>query len=235
MDFDQIDKSFYYFIRTNIKKNRIFKVGKEHPNPFLSINEDNINIGIFGDINVEKIDLAFRIIYDELYEHFYDDFKTNFADIDLIKLIQINGKPQKLAIIDSTLAKNIDTSYYSLVQGIIFVFSIDIISSPNYIESIRNHYDKAKKSIKNEIIFAIGLKVNKNKPDIKIQQQEHSKIENIQEQFKCPVFIFSIETGENVEDMFFYLTKKIIKNYKQNNKTKLKSHIRKHKKKQTHK
>lgn len=229
-DPDEINRPFYNFVRMNKENKNIIKVGKEHRNPFLDININNINIGIFGDTNVEKTEFAFRIIFDDLYKHFNEDFKTNFTDIELTKLIEVNNERRYLSIIDSSLAEVIDDSYYLLVQGIIFVFSIDLISSPNYIDIIQKEYNKAMKSIKGEFIFEIGLKVDKNKKDIKIQQKDKTKIDNIEEQFKCPVFIFSTETGENIEDMIYYLTKKISKCNKQTKKVKQKKHKQQKKK-----
>lgn len=129
------------------------KIGKEHRNPFLNIKNDHINIGLFGDIR-NKTELAFRFVYGDFYEYFYRDFTTNFNDVDLTKIVEVNNEIFKLSVIDSTFVKKIDKSYYSAVSGIIFVFNFNIISSPDddYLVKIDDTYNEASNAVKVKLI-----------------------------------------------------------------------------------
>lgn len=70
---NDINKPFYHFIPQSSKKEEeMVKIGVEHRNPFKSINDDEINIGIFGDENVNKT---------EFYTEYYTNFQTKFIDI----------------------------------------------------------------------------------------------------------------------------------------------------------
>ena len=228
-DIESINKPFYYFLHQNYQKSKeIIKVGKEHRNPFNNIKSDHINIGLFGSVNVNKTDLAFRFVFNDLYEHFYDDFINNFADIDLTKVIEINSRFFELSVIDSSFNTIVDKSYYSAVQGMIFIFSIDILSKTNYIDDIRLIYKEAKNSVQDDLNCVIALKLKENQQNA-IEYQE--KIKSISKEFDCDTFIFSIETGENVENMFYYLAKKIVIKQKQKKKKKFSKKKKHHHKK----
>lgn len=72
---EYINKPFFSFLPDVYEyRNDILKIGKEYRNPFNDIIKDHINIGLFGSKNVNKTELAFRYIYDDLYKYFYDDF-----------------------------------------------------------------------------------------------------------------------------------------------------------------
>lgn len=144
-------------------------MNKEHNNPFLNINNNNINIELFG----YKTLLSFRYIYGEFYEKFYLDYKNNFPDVDLVKVIEANNQIIRLTIIDSSMVDSIEKSYYSSVNGLIFVFDINVLLSINFIEKIRLELNEAKGSINSELLFEIALYIN-----------EDEKINEIRNEFK---------------------------------------------------
>lgn len=228
-DIESINKPFYYFLYQNYKITKeILKIGKEHRNLFNNIKKNQINIGLFGSTSVNKTDLAFRYVYEDLYEHFYEDYKKNYTDIELTKIVEINNENIELSVIDSSFIKNIDDSYYSAVQGIIFVFGIDILLTTKYIDSIQAFYSKAKESVKNDLNFVIALKLEENQQNTINFKLANEKINCISTEFNCNVFIFSTKTGENVESIFYCLAKQIITKQKQKNRL-LKKKKRHHK------
>ena len=120
---NDINKPFYHFIPQSSKKEEeMVKIGVEHRNPFKSINEDEINIGIFGDENVNKAELGFKFVYEEFYTEYYTNFQIKFIDIKLTKIMDACNEMNKVTVIDSTFVNDIKKSYYSLLQGFIFVF-----------------------------------------------------------------------------------------------------------------
>lgn len=143
---NEINKPFFYFLQLKgfqSKPNDILKIGKEHTNPFYTIQKNRISIGLFGSKDANKTELGFRFVYQEFYEHYYKDYITNFADIDLYKIFEVSNKVYELGVIDSSFVNEIDKSYYSLVQGIIFVFNIEIITTKKYIDEIKQFYNRA--------------------------------------------------------------------------------------------
>ena len=52
--------------------------------------------------------------------------------------------------------------------------------------------------------------------------EKFEKINEIEKEFNCNVFVFSTKTGENVNEMLYFLTKKIIENSKQTKRSKKK-------------
>lgn len=140
------------------------------------------------------------------------NFKNNYIDYELTKIVEINNEIFELSVIDSTFVKIIDDSYYSAMNGLIFVFDIEILSAPNYIDDISAVYNKAKESVKNKLNFIIALKIDK------VSQYSfdysdkfaNEKIDTICEKFKCNVLIVSTKTGENVEYLFYLLAKQVI-------------------------
>lgn len=164
------------------KQNEIIKIGKEHRNPFINIKPNRTNLGVFGSNNVNKTELCFKFVFEEFYKHYYEEFTTKFSDIELTKVIEVCNKIVSLSVIDSTFVNNIEKEYYSAVQGIIFVLSIDILSTTNYINEIKHYYDKAAESVKKNLIFIIALQINEDQQDqiIMEDQMMNSKIDEIE-------------------------------------------------------
>lgn len=162
-----------------------------------------------------------------------NDFLTNFKEIELTKIIEVSNEIHKVTVIDSTFVTKIYNSYYSAVQGIVFVFNFDIMLKQNCNDTIRAVVNEARESVKGELISVIGLKITESqKSEINLKDKIiNQQIENISKEFKNEVFIFSIETGENIEEIFRFLIKRIIFKHKEieNSNVKKKHKKRRHK------
>ena len=113
----------------------------------------------------------------------------------------------KVTVIDSTFVNDIKKSYYSLLQGFIFVFNIDIILNEKYKDEIGFVYNKVKESVKEELISVIALKRTKSQEIVDLKNESIiQKIDHISHEFKSKIFIFSIETGENIQNMFYFIS-----------------------------
>ena len=159
---------------------------------------------------------------------------NNFSDNKLEKIVEIKNKYFNVSILDSTFVNNNKddfSSCYSAVQGIVFVFQIDLLSSSDFINEINQFYSKAKESVLGELNIVIGLQVSKNDELNDLYQNLFDQINQIENQFKCEVFLFQIENGENVEDMFHFLIKKIIKKEKRKKDSSIKKKAKTSKKK----
>ena len=199
------------------------KVGKDYHNPFNNINKDHLNIGLFGNKDVNKTELAFRYIYGDLYKMFYDDFIENYAENSLDKIVECQNKYFEVSILDSTFVNDEEDddnfgSYYSAVQGIVLVFQIDLLSS-EFMNEINHFYEKVKGAVNDEINLIIALSVEENEQINDLYQINADKIIEIEKTFNCKVILFSNENGENVEYLFYILIKKIVQNKKQRKKS----------------
>lgn len=211
-DMKTINKPFYFFFQSTNKQKEIIKTNQEHNNPFLNLNKTNINIGLFGDKSIIKTELAFRYVYGEFYEPFYLDYKSNFSNVELTKVIEVNNKVFQLALIDSTFVENIEKSFYSSVHGLLFVFNINILTSNNWMDTLRKSYIEAKEAVKGEMFFEIALCINDEEDKNQIVRL-NEKIVEIKNEFKCRTFQISLKTGENLNEMFYFLAKKITQFY----------------------
>lgn len=158
-DITSINELFFYFLPHDKKfdKKKI-KLGKEHRSPFDNIKENAINIGIFGRENVNITKLWFHFVYEEFYQHFSQDFETNFSEIELTKIVEISNEIVSISVIDTTFAgKNEYKKHYFELQGFIFAFNIDAIFKPTYKEEIFKVYNEMKDIVGEDLIFAIAL------------------------------------------------------------------------------
>lgn len=235
---DEINNPFYFFLSQDISKSvknspnvskkfkqyNMFKLGREHRNPFDDINKKDINIGIFGSEYANKTELGFKFVYEDAHKYYYDDHQTNFTDIKLSKFVEVCNEMVSVSVIDSTYVKNIEKTYYSMLQGIIIAFNIDIIYNPQYKNEIMKVYNEIKESAQEDLIYVIAL--------IKMKEEQHQleikdRIDILSNELKEEIFIISIEDNENVFDIFYFLIRRIIKKRKQKkiiNKNKKKKH-----------
>lgn len=94
-DITSINELFFYFLPHDKKfDKKMIKLGKEN----------TINIGIFGRENVNITKLWFRFVYEEFYQHFSQDFETNFSEIELTKIVEISNEIVSISVIDTTFA-----------------------------------------------------------------------------------------------------------------------------------
>lgn len=170
---------------------------------------------MFGSENVNKTELAFKYIHYDVYKNFYDDFIEKFIENDLEKIVDIKSNYYNVSILDSTFVRNDDFgSCYSVVQGIVFVFQIDLLSSSGFSKEINLFYKNAIDSVGGELNVIIAFRVDEKDKISDLYQSHFDKIDQIEKIFECEVFLFSIENGEN-EDLFYCLIKKIVNNNKE--------------------
>ncbi|KAK8834818.1 hypothetical protein M9Y10_018130 [Tritrichomonas musculus] len=234
-DITSINELFFYFLPHDKKfdKKKI-KLGKEHRSPFDNIKENTINIGIFGRENVNITKLWFRFVYEEFYQHFSQDFETNLSEIELTKIVEISNEIVSISVIDTTFAgKNEYKKHYFELQGFIFGFNIDAIFKPTYKEEIFKVYNEMKDIVGEDLIFAIALVIqNLENIQNKLEDQiTDERIEELCKYMKSEIFIISSESGENINNIFHFLSKQILNNRKMSKSTKKKKKRTKHKNK----
>ena len=83
-------------------------------------------------------------------------------------------------------------------------------------DDIRLFCKDAKNSVQDDFNCIIALKLKENQQD-SIEYQE--KIKKISAELNCNVFIFSIETGQNINYMFHYLAKQFVIKQRQKKKS----------------
>lgn len=150
------------------------------------------------------------------------------------KIVECENNFFNVSILDSTFVNNNEDNFrscYSAVQGIVLVFQNDLLSSSDFIDEINHFYENAKDAVKGELNLIIALNATENEQINDLYQINTEKIIEIEEKFKCELFLFSIENSENVENLFYFLVKKIVRNKKQKKKSVKKR--RHHKKKKT--
>ena len=142
---------------------------------------------------------------------FVDNYITTIGLDYKLKYVQLDsGQVIKVQLWDTagqdryrTIAKN----YYKGSHGILLLYDVTKTSSfeniREWIKDIREEvYEKA-------IIFLIGNKIDK-KDQIKIKTEEGEKLA---EEFNIPFFEASAKSGENVDEIFKALYKKISEVY----------------------
>ena len=134
--------------------------------------------------------------------------RSEQSNVELTKVIEVNNQVFQLALIDSTFVENIEKSFYSSVNGLLFVFNINILASSNWMDELRKSYIEAKEAVIGEMFFEIALCINDEDDKNQIVQLE-DKINEIKNEFKCRTFQISLKTCENLNKMFYFLVKKI--------------------------
>ena len=84
-------------------------------------------------------------------------------------------------------------------------------SSSDFINEINKFYKNAKDSVEGNLNSIIALRVLESDQINDLYESVYDKIKQIENEFKTRVFLYQIENGENVEDLFFYLLKKFVK------------------------
>ena len=163
---------------------------------------------------------------------FVDNYITTIGLDYKLKYIQLDsGEIIKVQLWDTagqdryrTIAKN----YYKGSHGILLLYDV---TKTNSIENIRQWIRDIREEVyEKTIIFLIGNKIDK-KEERKIQTEQGAKLA---EEFNLPFFEASAKSGENVDEIFKALYKKISEVYIELQKekgTKLSSNKKKKKKK----
>lgn len=154
------------------------------------------NIGLAKIYNSDQEKLARRYVYDD--HRYYND--------DYIKIVEVDNEiiPLKLTIFKSDQH---DQHFFSKVQGTIFVININ--SGKSEISELKEAFNKAKSEVKKDFICMIaveGCELRECENKAFISYDEYDKIEK---ELGVKVIEVSSEKDENVDELFFNMTKKI--------------------------
>ena len=162
---------------------------------------------LLGDSEVGKSCFLMRYADNVFVENYITtiglDYKLKYIQLDSGQVIKVQLWDTAGQDRYRTIAKN----YYKGSHGILLLYDVTKSSSfeniREWIKDIREEvYEKA-------IIFLIGNKIDK-KDQIKIKTEEGEKLA---EEFNMPFFEASAKSGENVDEIFKALYKKISEVY----------------------
>ena len=158
-----------------------------------------------GDTSVGKTSLLIRYT-DDLFDS--ESLPTLGVDVRY-KYVTLENKKIRLDIWDTAgqeRFKNITKNYLHGANGIFFVCDI---TCANTLEILKTWINEAKMNVSPETeMVIVGNKIDLNdKREIKTES-----IKKLGEKYQIKVFETSAKTGEGVEDIFIYLTKKLFEN-----------------------
>ena len=166
----------------------------------------DIKIGLFGGGGVEKTELALRYLKGEYTAGYIRTIEDEFK-----KVVEIDGKPISLTIIETAGQDDFAEmrySYFKQVHGMIFVFDI---GNPSSIDDMRSIYNDALDANDGDDLYC-AIAANKchlrdeGYTDL-VPVSEYKKLED---EFKCKVFETSPKTAKNVDEIFNYVAKRIL-------------------------
>lgn len=165
-----------------------------------------IMIGVFGGGGVDKTALTLRYLKGEWSLGYIPTIEDEFA-----KIIDVDDKTVSLRVVDTAGQDDFAEmryGYFAQVQGMIFVFDI---SNPCSIDDLRYMYKDALAFSEENVLFCA---IAANKAHLReegltdlVPVSEYKKLED---EFKCRVFETSPKTGQNVDEIFRYVAKRII-------------------------
>ena len=183
---------------------------------------------LLGDSEVGKSCFLMRYADNVFVENYITtiglDYKLKYIQLDSGEIIKVQLWDTAGQDRYRTIAKN----YYKGSHGILLLYDV---TKTNSFENIREWIRDIREEVyEKAIIFLIGNKIDK-KEDRKIQTEQGAKLA---EEFNLPFFEASAKSGENVDEIFKALYKKISEVYIELQKekgTKLSSNKKKKKKK----
>lgn len=168
----------------------------------------NVNVCVFGSRGVEKTAIVLQYMRGKFTDCYCSTIEDHFK-----KVLKIGTKKIEMNIIDTTGQEDFQTMMFqhiSCADGFIFVYSIDDLSSLDYILDMYNYACEIKGSssvpcviaAKNEELILDSIKVPMNIAQDKLKSMG-SKILTV-----------STESGKNVKRLFKRVAKKLIKKQK---------------------
>lgn len=165
-----------------------------------------IKIGMFGGGGVGKTCITLRYLKGEFTEGYIPTIEDEFT-----KVVEIDGKAISLGVIDTAGQDDFAEmrySYYSKVQGFVFVMDI---SNQQSIDDLKTIYNDASDASEDKVIGVIAA----NKADLRdegrtdlVSKEECSKLEK---ELGCKVFETSAKANLNIDELFLYLVRQLVK------------------------
>lgn len=109
----------------------------------------------------------------------------------------------------------IDQPFFDKVQGVVLVFNI---GEPDSYEAVRRAVRQAKDEVGDELIGVIAANHGELRHTYNENLVEYKKLESLEDEFSIKVIEVSSVTNENVEELFFYVTKKMVQKMKKEKK-----------------
>ena len=158
-----------------------------------------------GDTSVGKTSLLIRYTDNKFEE---DSLPTVGVDVRN-KYLSLEKKKIRLDIWDSAgqeRFKNLTKNYFRGANGIIFVCDI---TNKNTFEILKEWLNEVQNDVSKETeMIIVGNKIDLNEK----REINFELMENLGKKNNIEVFETSAKTGEGVEDIFIYLTKKLFQN-----------------------
>ena len=163
----------------------------------------NYKVVIVGKSAVGKSSLLQRFVDDQ----FVEDYLTTIGVDFKFRTLKVNDNVFKLQIWDTAGQEKYQTitkTFYKDAHAIVLVYDL---TSKNSFEDMKNiWYEEAKRNSDSNVLFIIvGNKKDQNNR-IEVDQND---VENFAKREGILSFQASAKTGENVENVFFTVTKEI--------------------------
>ena len=160
---------------------------------------------LLGDTSVGKTSLLIRYTDDKFDS---DSLPTLGVDVRY-KYLSLEKKKIRLDIWDSAgqeRFKNLTKNYFHGANGIIFVFDI---SNKKTFETLKTWLIEVQKDVSDDVeMIFVGNKIDLNEK----REVNFQLLENLGKKNNIECFETSAKTGEGVEEIFTYLTKKLFQN-----------------------
>ena len=164
--------------------------------------ELRFKIAIIGDDKVGKTCFFSRYLNDVYSSNYKATIGAEFGE----KSININDKIIKLVIWDTAgqeIFQALAETFYKGAKGVILMY--DITNQESF-KKLRNRIEELRENEPQAIIFLVGNKCDK--PDRIVTEEEGKKLA---EEYNIEIYETSAKTGQNVNEIFYHLTKKIVK------------------------
>ena len=169
---------------------------------------------ILGDTNVGKSSLFLRFIKDD----FKEAISNTIAISNDFKEVLVDGNPVHLQMWDTAgqeRFKSIVSQLYRDADGVVLVYDVNI---PRSFSEIKNLISELGSILDPKFTVLVGNKIDC--AESSVLEDERAILKELANQNKFKYYFTSAKTGENVNEIFEYLSKSLYYNKKPKIKTK---------------